>query len=315
MANDSSSAALPNPLDLRRLRHLFAAVNEGSLSAAAAQLGLSQPALSASIRSLEEDIGARLLERHRFGVYATAFAESLLQHTESVEAELANAWAGVVRMRDHEALTLRIGCGPSEATRLLPAALHHLRSTWPGLRVFVEYGLNEVLMPMVRLGQIDCALSSVPQSAPHPDLCHESLYEDHAVIVARVGHPLAGRPGALVKDLTDYPWVLARRWELERKALDDLFTQAGLAPIEAEVETTSAVLMKTLLMQGDFLTFVPREMIYWEERANLLRPLSLFSSPWARHVGVTTRSGKVLTEPARALLASLKAVAQDFKVV
>ena len=57
--------------------------------------------------------------------------------------------------------------------------------------------------------------------------------------LAWLGHPLTLQRSASVKDLARYPWVLARRWELERKALDDLFAQAGQPAIEAQVETTS----------------------------------------------------------------------------
>ena len=307
MADSVEPAQPAHTLDLRRLRHLRAAVAEGSLSGAAVQLGLSQPALSASIKSLEAELGVALLERHRFGVHATSYAEALLEHARRVESELDAAWAHVRQLRQRDAVTLRIGCGPSEATRLLPIALQHLRATRPELRVFVEYGLNEKLMPMVRLGEVECALSSVPRSAAHPDLRHETLHTDQAVIVARADHPLAGRRSASVAELARYPWVLARRWELERKALDELFAQAGVEPIQAEVETTSATLMKTLVMHGDFLTFVPREMIHWEERAGLLRPLKAWSSAWERHVGVTTRRDRAPNEALQALVESLRA--------
>lgn len=295
-----------NTLDLRRLRHLQAAVTEGSLSGAAVLLGLSQPALSASIKSLEAELGVALLERHRYGVYATEFAEALLEHARRVESELDAAWGRVKQLRQRDAVSLRIGCGPSEATRLLPMALQHLQGTHPELRVFVEYGLNEKLMPMVRLGEIDCALSSVPRSAAHPDLQHETLHTDQAVIVARIDHPLATRRQVSAADLAAYPWVLARRWELERKALDELFAQAGVEPLQAQVETTSAILMKTLLMHSDFLTFVPREMIHWEERANQLKPLKAFGSAWERHVGVTTRRDRAPATAQLALIDSLR---------
>ena len=161
---------------------------------------------------------------------------------------------------------MRIGCGPSEAARLLPLALARLRRSQPQVRVFVEYGLSESLMALVAKGEIAFALSSVPRNVVQPGLHHEPLFVDSAVVVARVGHPLARRRTLGAADLALYPWVLARRWELERKALDELFAEAGLAPIEPEIETTSATLMKTLVAQSDFLTFVPREMIYWEER-------------------------------------------------
>ncbi len=300
----------PAPLDLRRLRQLQAAASEGSLTAAAAALGLTQPALSASIRALETELGVPLLERHRHGVHATPYAEALLEHARRADAELQAARVHVQRLRQAEAGSLRLGCGPSEATRLLPQALLHLRQTWPGLRVFVEYGLNEKLMPMVRLGEIDCALSSVPRSTAHAELRHEALYADQAVVVARNDHPLAARRQPQAADLAQYPWVLARRWELERKALDDLFALAGIEPPRAAVETTSAVLMKTLLLGSDFLTFVPREMIWWEERAGLLRPLRGLRSAWERQVGVTLRRDQALSPTLAALLDSLRHAAR-----
>ena len=64
--------------------------------------------------------------------------------------------------------------------------------------------------------------------------------------------------------------------------------------------------MKALLLQGDYLTFVPREMVHWEERAGLLRPLAGVRSTWERHVGITTRREETLAEPVRLLVAALR---------
>lgn len=303
---------MDHPLDLRRLRHLQAAVESGAISAAAVRLGLSQPALTASLKSLERDVGAALLVRHRHGVRPTPYADALIGHVETVEGELQKAWSRVTRMQGREAAVLRIGCGPSEATRLLPRALETLRVEQPGLRVVVEYGLNETLMPLVRGGDIACALSSIPRSVSLPDLAHEPLYVDQAVVVSRVDHPLATRRVLGAADLAAYPWVLARAWELERKALDELFAEAGLPRIEPTVETSSAILMKTLLLESDFLSFVPREMIHWEEETKLLRPLRGFRSNWDRQVGITTRGGAEPGEPLRFLLDVLRRTARGF---
>lgn len=304
MAASRPSSA--NPIDLRRLRHLAAAVGEGSLTSAALALGLTQPALSASIKSLEQELGVTLLRRHRSGVVATPEAELLITHATTIEAELDAAWLRVQRLRSAAAVTVRIGCGPSEATRMLPMALLALRDAQPQVRVRVDYGLNEVLMPLVRRGEIAFAVSSIPHSAVDLDLFHESLHIDDAVVVSRSGHPLARRRTVSSDDLHRFPWVLARRWELERKALDDLFAKVGWKPVEPIIETNSATLMKTLLLQSDFLTFVPREMIYWEIRAELLRPLAAFHSSWARHVGITTRREHTLAEPAALLADALR---------
>lgn len=297
-------------LDIRRLRHLRAAVAEGSLSGAAERLGLTQPALSASIKSLEADLGVTLLERHRYGVAGTSYAETLLEHFQRVEAELHAAWTRIAHLRQGAATHLQIGCGPSEATRLLPRALEHLRQHHPKIRVYVEYGLNERLMPMVRHGEIECALSSIPSSTTHPDLRHRTLYVDQAVVIARAQHPLANRARVTPQDLARQPWVLARRWELERRAIDELFADAGVPPPAAVVETSSAVLMKTLVMQTDCLSFVPLEMIHWERQAGYLRALPAAGPSWERHVGLTTRRDAAPGPALAALAESLEVAAR-----
>ena len=153
------------------------------------------------------------------------------------------------------------------------------------MRVFVEYGPERIAWRCRREGEIAFALSSV-RATWRSRGCSTS----RCSWTAPWWWPASAtrwraRRTLGAGDLALYPWVLARRWELERKALDELFAEAGLAPIEPEIETTSATLMKTLVAQSDFLTFVPREMIYWEERTKLLRPLRAIRCSWARHVG------------------------------
>src|SRR6476660_5394689 len=151
---------MPEPLDSRRVRHLLAAVSAGSLTAAAESLGISQPALSMSIKALEHDLGVALLKRRRFGVSPTAYADILVGHARSIEAELGQAALRLSDLKQAAAQSVRIGCGPSEAARLLPLALARLRRSQPQVRVFVEYGLSESLMALVAKGEIGFALSS-----------------------------------------------------------------------------------------------------------------------------------------------------------
>jgi len=297
------------PVDPRRVAHLVAAVRCGSLSAAAAELGLTQPALSKSILELERSLGVRVLERGRRGVTPTESGEALVARGRAIDAELRAAADEVDAIRHAGRGRVTVGCGPSEATRLLPLALEALHASDPGLRVTVLYGLNEALMPMVRQGEVDFALSSVPRTASDPDLQHEALHTDSAVVVAHAAHPLAHRRSVRPAELVGQRWVLARRRELERRALDDLLLQAGLDPIEAEIETTSATLMKAIVLQGAHLSFLPRELIHWEERAGLLRALPVAASQWARAVGITRRRRSTPTPAAAKLAAALRTTA------
>ena len=300
-------------LDVARLRQLALIVRERSFSRAAECLGVSQPALSKSIRTLERALGVQLLERGRFGALPTAFGLALVRHADAIDAELRSAVQEVDALRVARTGHICVGCGPSEATRLLPVALNRLRQRSPGITVTVLYGLNEALTPMVKHGEVDFALSSIPARSTDPDLRMVKLHEDRAAVIARTGHPLTQRRAPLTAHhLLEQQWVLARTSELERRALDDLFMETGLAPPVVSLETTSAVLMKTMVIQSDLLTFLPRELIYWEERAGLLTALKLAVPSWHRLVGLTLRARAGINPAAQALIDTLREVGGEF---
>ncbi len=290
----------------------LAAVRHGNLTDAAAELGVSQPALSKSIKALERTLGVLLLERGRFGVAPTPAGEALLQHGQVVEAELRSAVGAIEAFKGARSGHILVGCGPTEANRLLPQALLQLGADRPELRVTVLYGLNESLMPSVKLGEIDFALSSVPARATDAALSHESLFTETAVVVARSGHPLSRLRAIPPAQLLTQHWILPRRRELERLAFEDFFTRHGLEPPEAQVETTSTALMKSVVMQSDTLTFIPRELIWWEVQAGQLTPLNVLGTDWARIVGITRRRRGSLSPAALRLIAALRDVARRY---
>jgi DNA-binding transcriptional LysR family regulator len=299
-------------LDVIRLRQLAEIVRARSFSGAAEKLGVSQPALSKSMRALEKELGVQLLERGRFGATPTRFGLALTRHADAIDAELRSATGEIEAIRSARHGSVVIGCGPSEATRLLPLALGRLEKKAPGLKTTVFYGLNEALVPMVRHGEVDLALASIPARSSDPDLRQITLYTDRAAIYARRGHPLHGSRTVTPRQLLDQPWILARQQELERRALDELFLDADLTPPTASIETTSAVLMKSVVMQSDYLTFVPRELVYWEERTGLVKELPLAVPPWKRLVGVTMRARGSLNPAAELLIRCLRLAAKEF---
>ena len=299
-------------MDYRKVQLFLAAARMGNLTEAAASLEISQPALSKSIKSLEKTLGVRLLERGRFGVSVTPFGQALMQHGQVIEAEMRNALGEIQAMRGAQRGHVLMGCGPTEATRLLPLALQALAQKNPDIQVTVLYGLNEALMPWVKQGEVDFALSSVPARASDTDLMHEALLTETATVVARAGHPLTQHKVVTPDMIIQYPWVLPRQRELERLAFDDYFVSHGLEPPAAQVETTSTVLMKSMVMQSDALTFIPTELIYWEVRAGQLQPLQATGNQWARRVGITRRRKGSMSPASQLLLAAVKSVAKGF---
>jgi DNA-binding transcriptional LysR family regulator len=241
----------------------------------------------------------------------TPFGAVLARHADAIEAELRAARSQIAALQSASSGSIAIGCGPSEATRLLPIAIHRLKRRAPGIKVTVMYGLGVALIQMVKHGEVHLALSSVPDFSVDPDIRTISMFEDSAAVVVRAGHPLlALRKPVAPAQLLGYDWVLARREELERRALDDLFISARLDPPEATIETTSATLMQTIVMQSDFLTFLPRELIYWQERSRQLHALSVSAPSWRRVVGVRLRARAAANPAVDAMIEELRAAAK-----
>jgi DNA-binding transcriptional LysR family regulator len=302
-------------MDLLKLRQLTQIIRHGSFSEAAQALGISQAALSKSVRALEREAGVQLLERGRFGAIPTPFGTVLARHADAIDAELSAARSQIAALKSASSGSIAIGCGPSEATRLLPIALTRLKRRAPGIRVTVMYGLSVALIDMVQRGEVDFALSSVPIFSADPDIKTIGLFEDTAAVVVRAGHPLlALRKPLSPAQLVGCEWVLARREELERRALDELFISARLDPPEATIETTSATLLQTIVMQSDFLTFLPRELIDWQERSRQLQALNVMAPPWRRLVGVRLRARAAANPAVDAMIQELRAAAKSIQV-
>jgi DNA-binding transcriptional LysR family regulator len=289
-------------MDYRKLQLFMSAARHGNLTEAAVALEISQPALSKSIKALEKSLGVRLLERGRFGVTPTPYGLALMQHGQVMEAEMRHALSEIEALKGSKRGHILMGCGPTEANRLLPLALQKLSHDHPDVTVTVMYGLNEALMPWVKQGEIDFALSSVPSRSIDPELMHEQLCTDSAVVVARNGHPLSSLRTITYEQLMQYPWILPRQRELERLAFEDFFLDRGQTPPPAQVETTSTVLMKSLVMQSDALTFIPRELIYWEAQAGQLRALNVPTTQWTRLIGLTRRRKVTVSPPCQLLI-------------
>jgi LysR family transcriptional regulator of gallate degradation len=235
-----------------------------------------------------------------------------MEHGRVIEAEMRNAVGEIQSMRGAQRGHVMVGCGPTEATRLLPLALKVLADQNPEVQVTVMYGLNEALMPWVKQGEVDFALSSVPARSADTELVHDYLFKESATVVARADHPLAKYKVVSPSMLIKFPWILPRLRELERLAFDDYFASHDLEPPKPQVETTSTVLMKAMVMQSDALTFIPKELIHWEERAGQLKALEATGNQWERRVGMTRRRKGTLSPASKLLIQAVKSVAQGF---
>lgn len=150
-------------MESKKCRALLAAVEAGSLTAAAAELGYTQAGLTNMMNSLEAELGVSLLVRRKTGVSLTADGQRLLPELRSF-AEAAEALErGAKALRERGASTLRVGAYSSVARHWLPPILESFRRELPEVEVSVTMGGNQDLHQLVRGGELDCAfVSAIP---------------------------------------------------------------------------------------------------------------------------------------------------------
>jgi DNA-binding transcriptional LysR family regulator len=134
---------------------------------------------------------------------------------------------------------------------------------------------------------VDLLVGALRAPNPSPEVVQQPLYDDRLAVIARAGHPLAGRP-LQTRDLADYPWIMARRGTPLRAIWEQTFEEAGLAPPSVSIECGSVLAIHGLLMAGDWLTLLSPAQV---NRENGLAALDIAVAGGARTIGTTVRAG------------------------
>ena len=168
------------------LRHFLLVVEHGTFTEAARRARLTQPALSASIRRLEDHLGTRLLDRGRQGASVTACGEALVPRAKAVLAALSEAERAVAEVAGLRAGEVRLGAGATVCTYLLPKYIQRFREAHPAIRVRLREGRREGLVDAVLGGEIDLAVA--------PGDAGEFWRDDALLLVAAPGAKAKGAP-------------------------------------------------------------------------------------------------------------------------
>ena len=281
-------AQIQRRITLGQLRALMAVDDAGSFALASAQTGLSQPALHRSTRDIEEQLGVALLVRQGRTVRPTAAATRLLRFARLARAELD---AGIDELRALRAQggRLRIGTMPVARAAILPRALARFASMQPDAAINVVEGTYGDLLSRLREGELDLLLGALRDPAPVADVMQEPLFTDHPAIVGRSGHPLAKRSFAF-EELARYPWVISPTGTPGRARWEQMFRAQGHEPPRLQIECGSVLVIRGLLLEGDWLTLLSPHQFHFEERLGLLAAIGASGAVLQRKIGITTRS-------------------------
>lgn len=217
-------------IEARHLRVLRAVSTTGSFSAAARELGCTQPAVSQQMKALEASAGTTLLIRTGREMRLTQAGEALVRHASGILAGLTAAEEEVAAIAGLRAGRVRLVSFPSGSSTLVPGALAALRAAHPGTRVSLVEAEPPRSVEMLRDGDCDIALAFRygTQGAEWDDLVVRPLLTDRLIGLLPDGHHLAGRPTVGIAELAGEPWIAG--CPRCRRQLVEVCEESGFTP-------------------------------------------------------------------------------------
>jgi len=300
---------LETHLSLRHLTLIDAIAREGTLLGASQSVGLTQSAVTKALQEAEATLGTRLFIRTNRGVQTTQAGEVLVAHARLVLTQLRHAGQELEDLASGSGGRVAVGVLVSAAVTILPTAIAAVRARRPNLAVKVIEGTNDVLMPLLRAGELDLVIGRLPAFSPGSGISEEPLCDDFARIVVRAGHPLLSRPGLTLADLMDCPWILPRQETSLRRQIDEGFRQAGLRPPANIVESVSILTNRALVLRADYLAVWPVQLARFEADLGLVRALDIALPTTHRPIGISTRREGRLSPAAETLIGALRQAA------
>jgi LysR family pca operon transcriptional activator len=305
-------------LDSRiKFRHLLCFLEiarHGSFAKAADAVSISQPAISKTLKELEQLLQTRLFERRKQGVELTAAGVRFMRYAGPCVQALRDGVRSL-RMEESQPPLVRVGVLSTVESQLMPEAMALLHERHAALVVSVATGPSAYLLSQLHVGELDVVLGRMTDSPQIQGLLFEHLYSESMTLVVRPGHPLLGQlPGE--RDLIrHYPLVLPLAGTTIRKHADSLFVQCAMEMSMQRLETLSPTLSRRYVLGSDAIWVAPRDAVRLEIAQAELFELDLGVSEPGGSVGICSNAAIPLPLPARWVCEVVREVAVKYRGV
>lgn len=294
----------------RRLQLFVKLCETHHMQTVASLFGLSQPAVSAALKVLENGSGHGLFERTPRGLLPTRSGLDILIPIRRALNELRHIAADLAAMNGALTGVVQVGALPLGRTRVLPEAIVRVMAAHPRVQVVTNESPFDLLATELRAGDVDFIFGALRSADYASDLSGEALLTEDMTILARRGHPLLERSIDL-SDLQQARWVLPRAGSPARMMLDNCFEAHGLTAPLPMVESGDLAIIRGLLLRSDMLAVVSAHQLEWEIRSGDLCLLPFKLEQTKRALGLTYRSASLHTPAARALMDAIRQVISE----
>lgn len=285
-------------MDFDQLETFIEVARLSSFSRAAEKRFRTQPAISSQIRSLEEEVGARLLDRSGGKVSITASGKLFLKFAEETLDARKAAVTAIAETERVPRGEIVVGANEGTCLHVLPEVFAHFKKQYPDVSVNIRRADYAKVLESVIDNSVDFGVVSMPISDNR--LTAVPIHRDELVLIVPPRHPLAKLRSAAAADIAQYPLVMPKVGHT-RDALDELFHQYKLKPRYA-MEVDSSELLKRFVAADVGVGFIARSHVQEDVQAKVLATVPLSEAQIRRDLALVFRKDKALSRAALAFI-------------
>jgi LysR family pca operon transcriptional activator len=295
----------------RHLQTFVEVARQKSVMKAAGLLHVSQPAVTKTIRELEEVLGVSVFERDGRGIRITRYGEVFLRHAGATLTALRQGLDSVSSALQGDAPPIRIGALPTVSTRIMPQAIAAFLKEETGSRIKIVTGENAVLLEQLRIGDLDLVIGRLAAPEQMAGFSFEHLYSERVVFAVRIDHPLRESHQSVFGTLGDYPVLMPTRASIIRPFVDRFLIANGVASLPNQIETVSDAFGRAFVRSSDAVWIISAGVVESDIRDGMIRALPIDTSETKGPVGLTMRTDSVPSLPLSLLIQTVREAAEN----
>ncbi len=285
-------------MDYDQLETFLEVARHSSFSRAAEKRFRTQPAISAQIRVLEEEVGAKLFDRSGGKVSLTAPGKAFQKFAEESLGSRRQILVALAEMERVPRGEIVVGANEGTCLHILPEVFAEFKKQYPGVSVSIQRSERARVLESIIDNSVDFGVVSMPVNDTR--LTVVQIHRDELVAIAAPQHPLAKLEAVAVSDVVRYPLLLPKIGRT-RDALESLFHERRLKP-NISMELDSSELLKRFAAAGVGVGFIARSNVLEDVRAGALVALPLADAHIRRDLALVFRKDKALSRAALAFI-------------
>ena len=293
-------------INLNQLRVFYEAARTGSFTSAAKKLCITQPAVTAQIRTFEDQCDLKLFKKKGRSLYLSEEGSTLYEYARRIfeyEREVEDV---IEEMRKLKRGTLRLGTSKAYARYFMPFLISSFHEAFPLIRVHLDEGSSmDILRSLLDLKNEVAVIARVEED---PNITFLPFKRDQLVLILSPTHSLAKKKSLSVEELVHEPMIMKEIGSGTRKQVNELFSRKGLAP-KVLMETSNTEFIKQLVQRGEGISFLVEEAVAVEIREKRLAAVPVAGENPFLDVSIAYLKGQHLSHPARAFVDMLEKMA------